>query len=975
MRHPVVLLACLASCLPRTLAIFEDEAYHTDYHYALLGLPQPHSTFFHRPQAASKASLLYTLSEKLVLGAVNPKDGSLVWRQSLASSTISTPGFLRAGENEALVVSAVGGQVKAWDALDGKLAWGNDFADGDAADLEVIESGEAAETAGAKDSVALFGKDGHGTVRRLSGDTGKVVWEFQDKSGDIPFQVSSSASSIFLVTLHGAGRTGYKIRVTSLNPMTGKRTGQYTLSSDGDVAGPSSVLFVGANSAAPIIAWTDKSKKVLKVNFIGSNHITSLNIDNAGGEDITKIIIHAPHLIKSRPHFLAHYETVDGHWADVFHVDLAASSISKAYSLPRLAGKGVFSTSTQDANVYFTRITEAEIIIVSSASHGVLERSPVAMYEGNGEARYPIHAVSEVVAKPGASYAVRSAVLLSDGMWELVRNGEPSWTRPEALAGAVAAEWAELREEEDLARQLEVEGHQDVLSAYLHRLRRHIKDLEHFPGWLQALPTRILSGFTHDDSLPSDSRLHRDSFGFRKLVIIATERGRLFALDTGAQGRIVWSIEAADLAPEELWKVRGIFVDNAQGSISVKGAKGDALVVETVTGKVIHKLPAGSSPPLDSAAFVEGPAGKFIMDVYEDGHPGDIPSAQSPREKATVVVRGRDDVIRGLRFVGQGKVLQPATVWEFSPPTGARIGALTMRPPHDPVASIGRVLGDRSVLYKFLNPSLLLITTVDDALSTATVYLLDSITGDILYSTTHDDIDPSRPVSAAMSENWFVYSFWGDSSSKASGSMSKGFKLVVTELYESDMANDRGPLGSSGNYSSVRGSSAGADVGKPHVISQAFDIPEEIGGMTVTQTRQGITSRSILATLRASKAIVAIPKGMLDPRRPSGRDLTPSEKEEGLGKYAPSLGFNPEWVISHKREVVGTERIITSPALLESTSLVFAFGLDVFGTRVTPSLAFDILGKGFGKTQLLLTVVALGGGVVLLAPMASRLSA
>ncbi len=69
--------------------------------------------------------------------------------------------------------------------------------------------------------------------------------------------------------------------------------------------------------------------------------------------------------------------------------------------------------------------------------------------------------------------------------------------------------------------------------------------------------------------------------------------------------------------------------------------------------------------------------------------------------------------------------------------------------------------------------------------------------------------------------------------------------------------------------------------------------------------------------------------------------------------------------------MVGIKNVITTPALLESTSLVFAYGVDVFGTRVSPSFAFDILGKGFNKLSLMATVAALWVGVVVVAPMVS----
>ena len=158
-------------------AIFADEAYQTDSHHALLGLPQAHTTFFHRPSAASKASLLYTLSEKLVLGAINPKDGAVIWRQRLAESAqnYTTPGLLRAAEGGDTLVSAVGKTVQAWDATDGRLVWEWDGGDG----TEVIDVAHSAE--GAKQVIVLSENGGSSfVVTNLAAETGEVVWESGD---------------------------------------------------------------------------------------------------------------------------------------------------------------------------------------------------------------------------------------------------------------------------------------------------------------------------------------------------------------------------------------------------------------------------------------------------------------------------------------------------------------------------------------------------------------------------------------------------------------------------------------------------------------------------------------------------------------------------------------------------------------------------------------------------------------------------
>lgn len=84
------------------------------------------------------------------------------------------------------------------------------------------------------------------------------------------------------------------------------------------------------------------------------------------------------------------------------------------------------------------------------------------------------------------------------------------------------------------------------------------------------------------------------------------------------------------------------------------------------------------------------------------------------------------------------------------------------------------------------------------------------------------------------------------------------------------------------------------------------------------------------------------------------------------------IEFDPKWYLNHKEEILGVKDIIATPANLESTSLIFAYGHDLFGTRVSPSFAFDVLGNSFNKIQLILTVVALTVAVFFVAPLIAR---
>lgn len=175
MRWLSALTACLASV---ALAVYSDEAYQIDYHHALLGVPLPSTTFFHQPFAGSKASLLYTFSEEGVLGAVNPKDGGIVWRHKLDAPGTSRRRVLRAGEAQDTVVAAYGTTVSAWSSSDGKSAWRREV-NGRIADVEVLEM-PLGDSANGKDSVLLFESKNGCVVERLDAKTGELVWGYND---------------------------------------------------------------------------------------------------------------------------------------------------------------------------------------------------------------------------------------------------------------------------------------------------------------------------------------------------------------------------------------------------------------------------------------------------------------------------------------------------------------------------------------------------------------------------------------------------------------------------------------------------------------------------------------------------------------------------------------------------------------------------------------------------------------------------
>ncbi|KAM3416175.1 hypothetical protein BST61_g7783 [Cercospora zeina] len=913
----------VASLLLRSAhAIFADEAWDLDYHHPLLGLPKEDTTLFHQPNPTSRASLIYTLSEEAVLGAVNPRDGSLVWRQALSRNP-SNAGFLRAGSGQGVVIAGAGRQVSAWSAADGRLAWTRAF-EHDIEDLEILELSDGKEAATAKDAVVLTGGE-HPAVHRLDGSSGGVKWTHKLESGDAPHQLSASATEVFAIQLHKTMLGYIKIKVAALDPVTGRKIDEHALSSENELASPDTIISVGANSASPIIAWTDAAYTTLKVNVVGTKAVTSFNIDKHDDQPVTRVRLHAPYHTTAVAHFLVHFETEASHWANVYHIDLTKNKIVKAYSLPRIGGKGTFSTSNLDANVYFTRVTSSEVITVSSDSHGVLGRWPLGELPVGavpGDAVTPVHAVSEVSVKGGEVSAVRTALLVSTGDWVLIRGGTPAWQRPEALASTLSATFATTAQVESFAQELELEAHFNFVSAYIHRVKRHIQDFKHLPELVAALPQRIQNGIF---GTTADNSVGHDVFGFHQVLACATKNGRVVAVDAASASRILWSKDVAHLKSGETW--RPTLETGANGAVVITVGDSPPLVALNATTGAVIADPVGVRPPLPEADAIR-------FGLQKDGS---LTASKS-----------------GLSAEG--------ALWRFVPAKNERVVTLVPRPVNDPVASIGKVLGDRRVLYKYLSPNIALLVTANDLARSATFHVIDTVTGATLHADVQQNIDLAEPIPAIITENWFAYSFTAES---ADGTP-KGHHLVVGELFESFVPNDRGPLSEKANASSLQ------QPPEPFVLSKSYQIPEVISKFAITRTRQGITSRQLLAVLADSNSLVGIPYQVLDPRRPVDRDPTKDEQMEGLVKYIPSIEFDPKWYLNHKRELLGITNVITSPAVVESTSLIFAYGLDLFGTRLTPSSSFDVLGKDFNKFQMLSTVAGLAIVTFVVAPLVTR---
>ncbi|XP_059997235.1 ER membrane protein complex subunit 1 isoform X4 [Lagenorhynchus albirostris] len=261
--------------------------------------------------------------------------------------------------------------------------------------------------------------------------------------------------------------------------------------------------------------------------------------------------------------------------------------------------------------------------------------------------------------------------------------------------------------------------------------------------------------------------------------------------------------------------------------------------------------------------------------------------------------------------------------WELTiPPEVQRIVQVKGKRSSEHVHSQGRVMGDRSVLYKSLNPNLLAVVTestdVHHERTFIGTFLVDGVTGRIIHSSVQRKA--KGPVHIVHSENWVVYQYWNTKARRN--------EFTALELYEGTE-----------QYNATAFSSLDRPQ-LPQVLQQSYIFPSAISAMEATITERGITSRHLLIGL-PSGAILSLPKALLDPRRPE--IPTEQSREENLIPYSPDVQIHAERFINYNQTVSRMRGIYTAPSGLESTCLVVAYGLDIYQTRVYPSKQFDVL--------------------------------
>lgn len=986
----LISLLVVASWLGTTFGIQESDAGIIDWHKRLVGVPLVDSTstapVFHRVGGKNTKSVILAATEQNVLAALNPVDGSVAWRHVFEpEDTIVT--FQKQDTTVASLSGPGGATLRSFDVLSGHLLLEKRLHSPETSlPSDSDHTGSCIAFTADSDIIALT--NGH-TVQSIT-KSGEIRWTWpsEDQSSLVIYtNVIATPTAIYAVGL-AKSYSSYTLHVTALSPESGQLLSSAHVPSS--ITYPASDLVLLTSNAVSRLAWLEQGsvksvalstslkekpttikganyKRVLDVGLSKQGYMVAIMLNGTGrvfrlGEDGSD---------------LNNIWEFEGSANDPRHSEsLYTGGLDKA-GLPYI-GRLYWSHAFQFAS--------AEIFAPHLASGKGLVTGFSFPFDTYGHG--VITHITMDAANPSAFTVLgRLFLTTTTGTVQLWQQDKLQWTREESLTSVRVAEFIELPEHV-------VTSSHDLDEQFSERVRRHISDAQNFPRYLLNFVRRFATGSYASASssvAAKDGSLSRDAFGFRQIILVATDFGKLFALDS-SNGNVVWSRIlglgwAAEVGgkhlPVKIFVTRTVSDGESPQAVLITQRRANNGLLDTtlfhfdaLTG-LDARSNAQQTKVLEGTDIPEAMVDAFmlhkddtrviiVVDELLQAHL--YPDTDGSRKFLLENVSSlhfplQMNLPSGRHVVGHhlaeipslSRYLLARPTWTLSLPHGETVQSL-IPAARGPVASIGKVLGNRTTLYKYLNPRTFVVLTnaVTSEPPSCGLYVVDSAKGTIAHQVSLPVIAGKCDVKATLTENWLIYHYYDDDVGQA-----KGYRMVTVELYEGSQADEKTRSSELSAYSEHNTAI--------RVFEQSYVFPHGISAIATTSTKFGISSKdAIIAT--TNNKVQSFSRRLLNPRRPSQKP-TSEEVEEQLMQYDPLLPDDPRRVLSHTYEVANIRRIITSPALLESTSLVFAFGLDMFLSRVAPSKTFDVLDENFNKAQLVFTVLGLAAAIGITKPI------
>uniref|UniRef100_A0A0R3RJ93 ER membrane protein complex subunit 1 n=1 Tax=Elaeophora elaphi TaxID=1147741 RepID=A0A0R3RJ93_9BILA len=548
------------------------------------------------------------------------------------------------------------------------------------------------------------------------------------------------------------------------------------------------------------------------------------------------------------------------------------------------------------------------------------------------------------------------------------------WIRHEALSTITSVEMVDLPLSEAQAN-IELEFASDdgtIMESLIRRLRSQIEQFRRacidvtnqifssnflpfhsksFAGWMASL--RFSSKSTRRKDVPYE----RDYFNLRKIVVASTLKSIVYGIDS-SDGTILWYVYlgknikplrgslGSEKIPLYIQRTTAHYHFFPQATViandKVRRSRHSVLIsFNPITGSLIERknLPT-SVKRIEILPYANAQTHIYHLVMLDENNKVTLyPENVDALEQHVPLHFFNFNASGNLEgFVLNVSRKQLSSTWKvnISLRSEQKIVAVAPKPSYQKVHSAGRVLGNRSVLYKYANPNLVAVAVLDSIHSVLQIYLVDAVSGYIVYSGKQNKI--TGPIHVVHCENWLAYSYWNEKGRR--------MEVAVVELYEGLEQTD------ALHYNSLVHTLAA----RVTALSQAYIFPQGVATLGVTETELGLSTRSLLVAMPFG-SIYVISKRLLDARRPL--EMTQELAEEMLLPYRPELPIASEDFINYNQSIHGIRGFKTSPSGLESTSLMLAYGTDLFFTQLTPSGTFDILKDDFDHLLISIVLISL----------------
>lgn len=959
-----VLLLLLCSLL--AAALYEDQVGIADWHQKYIGKTK--QAVFHTQKAGRKRVVVAT--EENVIASLDLRSGDIYWRHVLGKNDPVDQIGIALGKY-VVTLSSEGSVLRAWNLPDGQMSW--------EISLEVLEPSKSllyvpANVGVEKDNLILV--YGGGCLHAISSVDGEVAWKKEFSLEGFNIQGISQPLGSGIIFIVGF-TSNSQVVVNKVNAKTGE------LLNDNSVSYPNGFSGEALQVSSDLLVALDAARSSLvTINFqasdISFHHMAISNLVQESFATVSLLPLNVNGMFAAKVDSTVVLARVKNNG------ELGAT---EKINDPSCVSDALLLTEDQEA---FAIVQHADnrihlsIRVNNDIATEVLKES-ISVDPQRGHVQKIF--INNYV-RTDRSHGFRALIVMEDHSLLLVQQGEVVWSREDGLASIVDSTMSELPVEKVGVSVAKVEEN------LLEWLKGHMLKLKGTLMLASAEDVATIQGMRLKNS--EKNKMTRDHNGFRKLIIVLTKAGKVLALHTG-DGRVIWSVLLPSLRESDAcgspialniyqWRVPHHHAMDENPSLLIVGkcgkssdAPGVLSVVDSYTGNELNSIVlAHSIAQVIPLPFTDSNEQRLHLIIDRNSYGHLYPRTPDSinvflREMSSIYwysIDAEKSMIRGHALKGKCD-LDSADEYCFSskelwsiifPSESEKIATIATRKMNEVVHTQAKVDADHDVMYKYISKNIVFAATVSPKASgeigSATpeeallvVYLIDAVTGRILHRVTHQGAQ--GPIHAVVSENWVVYHYFNLRAHR--------YEMSVIEIYDQSRAVNKDVwkliLGKHNLTSPITSYS------RPEVAvkTQTYFFTHSVKAMAVTATAKGITSKQVLIGTIGDQ-VLALDKRFLDPRRTP--NPSQAEKEEGIIPLTDALPIIPQSYITHSHQVEGLRDIVTIPAKLESTALVFSYGVDLFFTRIAPSRTYDSLTEDFSYALLLITIIALVAAII-----------